>query len=270
MVTRIYCTGAISPSNDWRESIVPKEMLYLAPGGSWEEHCIQLGQKIKIIYTGPYLIPGKSYDNQDVFYAYQTMQDYGDIEELCLAGIDAADIVFAWIEDCISYRTFAEIGYARGKNKTVWIAGKDQKGLHFIYRLADRVMINWNETPLKILEVNLPPEFDSPIEEKFWYAWRKVQEDEELTIRLTYQYSLGKYRVDFACEYANIAIELDGHATHSSPDAIAYDRKRQREIETRGWKVIRFGGKEVYTNAYNCALEAHRTIGHMICPEHYT
>lgn len=263
MATRIYCTGGGSPSNNWRESIVPKDMLYLAPGGSWKEHCIQLGQKVKIIYTGPYLIPGESYDN----FNSRIEQDYGNIGDLCFAGIDSADVVFAWIEDCLSYRTFTEIGYAKGKNKTVWIGGNCLLDMRFIYRLADKV-VWWEETtPLGILESNLPPEFDSPIEEKFWRAWEKVVADELFQIVLTYQCTIGKYRVDFACEYAKVAIELDGHATHSSPDAIAYDRKRQREIESEGWRVIRFGGKEVYADAYKCALEAHRIIYRILYPE---
>jgi very-short-patch-repair endonuclease len=97
---------------------------------------------------------------------------------------------------------------------------------------------------------------NSPIEARFWQFWLQL----ETPYTLTPQHPIGNYRVDFACLEGKIAIELDGHATHSSPDAIAYDRKRQREIEFAGWRVIRFGGKEIITNAYQCVLEVYALI----------
>jgi very-short-patch-repair endonuclease len=98
----------------------------------------------------------------------------------------------------------------------------------------------------------------SPIEKMFWQAWEYIEHEACLrsVIPLISEYPIGRYRVDFACPPIQIAIELDGHVTHSSPDAIAYDRKRQREIESTGWRVIRFGGKEITSNAWECAREA--------------
>jgi very-short-patch-repair endonuclease len=53
-----------------------------------------------------------------------------------------------------------------------------------------------------------------------------------------------------------IGIELDGHRTHSSPAAIAADRRRQRDLEAAGWYIIRFGGQEVFIDAVGCVQEA--------------
>ncbi len=73
---------------------------------------------------------------------------------------------------------------------------------------------------------------------------------------LKQEHRIGRYRADFAHLPSGTVIELDGHGSHSSPDAIAYDRKRQREIEQLGWHVIRFGGKEVMRDVRACVEEA--------------
>jgi hypothetical protein len=61
-----------------------------------------------------------------------------------------------------------------------------------------------------------------------------------------------------------IAIELDGMAGHSTTDDMARDRKRQREIEALGWRVIRFGGKEVHHDPAACAAEARAIIARAV------
>jgi very-short-patch-repair endonuclease len=110
------------------------------------------------------------------------------------------------------------------------------------------------------------PPFESPIEQAFWDEWIFHQiylfMFEQIAIRLVLvpQYPILRYKVDFAHLDTHIAIELDGHASHSSPDAIAHDRKRQREIEALGWQFIRFGGKEIYTDVTACVREASRLI----------
>lgn len=69
------------------------------------------------------------------------------------------------------------------------------------------------------------------------------------------------YRLDFAVPSMMLAIELDGHATHSSTAAIAHDRKRQRDLEDAGWKVRRYGGQEVTRDAGAVVLDALRWAG---------
>ncbi len=95
---------------------------------------------------------------------------------------------------------------------------------------------------------------DSPIERRFYDAWMCTIHQEYW--ELIPQYPIGKYRVDFAEVITQTAIELDGFASHSSTEDIARDCKRQREIEAMGWHVLRFGGKEIYKDAWSCANEA--------------
>ena len=235
----------------------------------------------RLDYTGPYFINdghgcnfGPSEHGASALSAYR--QYY--VHSWCLDAISRSDIVFAWIDDHTAYGTFAELGYAKALGKTIWIAGPDLRHVYqdrygdpcselwFIYHFADKTVNvrSIGPKPIDALKAFLPPQFNSPIEEMFWNAWEVVEGDESMTIPLTPQYKIGKYRLDFAHELSKTAIELDGHATHSSPDAIAYDRKRQREIEAAGWKVIRYGGKEVTSDVYRCALEAHRMLSHFM------
>src|SRR5215813_11354333 len=91
----------------------------------------------------------------------------------------------------------------------------------------------------------------SYIEDTFRKSWDKLR----FKYDLIQQYPILRYYVDFAHVESRFAIELDGHATHSSPKAIAQDRKRQREIEAQGWKIVRFGGLEIVQNPIICAKE---------------
>ena len=104
-----------------------------------------------------------------------------------------------------------------------------------------------------------PPESEpSPIERQFWAAYTLLQPPE--LAGLTPQHEVFAHgrrrRMDFAIPDRKIGIELDGHATHSSTAAIADDRKRQRQLESAGWRIIRFGGAEVHADAAGCVRQA--------------
>lgn len=73
---------------------------------------------------------------------------------------------------------------------------------------------------------------------------------------LVRQYKVGPYRLDFAIPRRMIGIELDGHRTHSTTQAIAADRRRQRYLELHDWYIIRFGGLEIYQDVDTCVREA--------------
>ena len=96
--------------------------------------------------------------------------------------------------------------------------------------------------------------FASPIEDSFWRAHQRLKL--RPLAGLVRQYKVGQYRLDFALPHKKIGIELDGHLTHSSPAAIAADRRRQRWLESKGWYIIRFGGQEVFKDADGCIREA--------------
>lgn len=101
----------------------------------------------------------------------------------------------------------------------------------------------------------------SPIEKAFADEWERYCNNVPALLREhRIGHSRGHYRVDFAHVPSGTIIELDGHSSHSSPDAIAHDRKRERELEQLGWHVIRFGGKEVMRDVHACVEEAFNLI----------
>ncbi|HTW09279.1 MAG TPA: DUF559 domain-containing protein [Acidimicrobiales bacterium] len=58
----------------------------------------------------------------------------------------------------------------------------------------------------------------------------------------------GKYRIDFAWPPARLAVEVDGAETHASPNALAYDLRRQNALLlTLGaaWRLLRFSWEDV-------------------------
>ena len=68
--------------------------------------------------------------------------------------------------------------------------------------------------------------------------------------RFLRQYSIGSYVLDFYSPKIKLAIEVDG-VTHLSDEEIAYDKHRQKEIETLGIQFLRFRNDEVYNDLYN-------------------
>ncbi|MGP4077298.1 endonuclease domain-containing protein [Halobacillus sp. K22] len=60
------------------------------------------------------------------------------------------------------------------------------------------------------------------------------------------QYPEGKFRIDIAFPGSKIAIECDGKAFHSSASQKAHDRKKDRYLRSKGWKVMRFSGSRIH------------------------
>ena len=96
----------------------------------------------------------------------------------------------------------------------------------------------------------------SPIESQFWAAYMLLSPPELAGPVQEFEVLGRRYRIDFALPARMIGIELDGQATHSSTRVIARDRQRQRDLEAAGWRIIRFGGKEVHDDAAGCVRQA--------------
>lgn len=80
------------------------------------------------------------------------------------------------------------------------------------------------------------------------------------------QFKIDNYRVDFMIPITitvknreivrKIVIECDGYEYHySTPEIILKDKKRQKYIEKKGYKVLRFLGKEIVEDIDNCINE---------------
>ena len=97
----------------------------------------------------------------------------------------------------------------------------------------------------------------SPMERLFVSAGWDVLRKHGLVIA---QYPLKKYRLDVAIPEHRIAIEIDGNEYHNSEMQTEKDKARDRAVMLGGWIVIRYPGREVYRDAYACAVEAGKII----------
>jgi very-short-patch-repair endonuclease len=87
-----------------------------------------------------------------------------------------------------------------------------------------------------------PVRVDSEAERRVWEAHDKAKLP--ALAGLVTQHPALRYRLDFALPDRKIGFEIDGYAYHSDKDTFERDRKRQRELELGGWRIIRFSGKE--------------------------
>ena len=75
----------------------------------------------------------------------------------------------------------------------------------------------------------------------------------QFDIELTPQVEIGPYRVDFLIDTQDnrkLIVECDGEEFHQNKE---YDDRRQSDLEARGYKFIRFTGREINKDAYKCA-----------------
>lgn len=80
------------------------------------------------------------------------------------------------------------------------------------------------------------------------------------------QFAVDEYRVDFALfnraeRSVKIAIECDGHDFHErTKEQAQRDKSRDRAIQMRGFKVLRFTGSEIYRKPMDCAREVYDAV----------
>lgn len=74
------------------------------------------------------------------------------------------------------------------------------------------------------------------------------------------EHALGRWhKVDFAWPAIRLAVEVDGGAVHGTPAAARRDRRLDREMRDRGWRVERFMGDDVIDTP-EVVLTALRTL----------
>jgi very-short-patch-repair endonuclease len=73
--------------------------------------------------------------------------------------------------------------------------------------------------------------------EKLMWRWLRAR---RLTgYKFRRQHPLGTYYLDFFCEEAGLNVELDG-SQHGFPDQRQHDLERERFLQSRGIKTLRF------------------------------
>jgi very-short-patch-repair endonuclease len=72
--------------------------------------------------------------------------------------------------------------------------------------------------------------------------WQHLRNRKFRGLKFRRQVPMLNYTVDFLCSDAKLIIELDGNGHADRPD---YDAERTREIESQGYRVLRFSNEVV-------------------------
>lgn len=96
---------------------------------------------------------------------------------------------------------------------------------------------------------------ESSLEDKLWAEFKRYNipaERQEYVIARKNDYAL-----DFAvyCAKGNIDIETDGDFWHANPEKAEQDNLRDHDLNTEGWKVLRFTEKQIREQAANYCIE---------------
>jgi very-short-patch-repair endonuclease len=86
---------------------------------------------------------------------------------------------------------------------------------------------------------------DSPLEDRLWAVLKLLGIRAERQEYVNIKDEL--YALDFAvyCQAGNLAVETDGDLWHADPKRIPLDNRRDNDLETAGWKLLRFNTKQI-------------------------
>lgn len=86
---------------------------------------------------------------------------------------------------------------------------------------------------------------DSPLEDELWVAMKRLGIDAER--QESVKTSKGTYQLDFAiyCNQGRINVEADGDTYHSVKDRVLQAKRRDNDLETLGWRTLRFSSRDV-------------------------
>lgn len=87
---------------------------------------------------------------------------------------------------------------------------------------------------------------ESPLEDRLWVELKRLHMTAE---RQEYVKANGRsYALDFAlhCARGRLNIETDGDRWHSDPKRIPLDNLRDNDLETDGWKLLRFSTHHIH------------------------
>lgn len=140
--------------------------------------------------------------------------------------------------------------------KEKWVQDKnDEKTIYYIIQLPwdmsitmERFLINDPTLESEFTNCSSDGGFGSPIEELFF-------KEASMYMSLFSQYKIGEYRVDFAIPDKNIVIEIDGHDFHKTKEQRTNDAKRERYLQKKGFRVVRYTGTEIFNDVANCVRQ---------------
>lgn len=93
-----------------------------------------------------------------------------------------------------------------------------------------------------------------------------VYNPSESAFRIEREVEVGEYRCDFLCEYeriylgmlkrSSVIVELDSQKWHETTEKQRmYEKKRERFIQSKGFNILRFTGKEIMEDPFSCVEE---------------
>ncbi len=94
--------------------------------------------------------------------------------------------------------------------------------------------------------------------------WQRLRQTQLHGLKFRRQAPMGPYVLDFFCDPARLAIEIDG-ATHANPTD---DAHRTAYLETRTIQVLRFWNNEVLTNIDGVLQTIHQAALERLPPGH--
>lgn len=143
-------------------------------------------------------------------------------------------------------------------------ADDDFEAMAASYRAGLEEWMRDGPSHLRAKLVNLLSKCESPIERRMGAALFGFMHglfDDHECVKLSPQYQIGQYRVDFLLELVgkadsvSVVVECDGHAFHERTKFQAErDKRRDREITHAGYTVLRFTGSEIWRDPVECAV----------------
>lgn len=271
-------------NQDWRWPIIGAQ-LFIDSGDKWNDRWVEPN----CFYVGPFCVYGKAHDFMQSENAHGVgagvgAQGYEQSETVkyCLRAIQDSDLIFCWLNTKDAHGTLMELAYscAIGKGKRTFLIVPPcqcipseywpethtcvQREVWFAQEMVKSHggTVIYSSDPIgEIKEVfrqigRASQQFNSVPEKQFWVQAVCGQYKGLLFNHLVSQHPVGKYRIDFAIPELKFGIEIDGLAYHNGQDSFMKDRSRQREIESQGWRIVRFAAKEVSLDVDKCFREA--------------
>ncbi len=105
---------------------------------------------------------------------------------------------------------------------------------------------------------------ESPLEDELWRSLKsaRISAERQWAVKILLYF----YQLDFAifCKEGKIDVEADGDTWHAQRESIDRDNKRNNSLESAGWHVLRFNGKQIHeSKATYCLRKIEETINRL-------